>query len=231
MHQLSIAEIINECQRVDELGHGTCVVNALTERHDISALDLDNTDVETPVIEPAVESAHNTTKALVKFHSRDEFTQIDLIFPNADDYDLNAVWNVLNDYDTLTAKEEADEDINEMAVFTLTLAPTAYKGEYFVTATAPVLWCLQPVAPGSDQELRVLTFLFPEEHVSVFQNLDAETEYQTIEAELDEELRKQAEYEAYIAEQRAKRAEYENQQITSIEQERRHAHPIDDDGE
>lgn len=135
----------------------------------------------------------------IKIQARDPYTQIDLIFNSDFDDDLRTIWSLLEKY----GQEINDYDISdeEFPLLSLIIAPLSERGKYYINATNPIIWVLQPVRPGGKNN--IIRLLFEEDGFGIYETdeVDIDKEKAIIEQEeasrqfIEEQVRRKEEEE------------------------------------
>ena len=154
---------------------------------------------------------YSSYKPIINIQKHYEFIQIDLCFASKVDNDMKVIWNHVEKFGQMLDNVNAETD--DIPFLTLTIVPIEEQGRYYITATNPIFWCLQPTKPGADSS--VLRILFRTENVGFYETdeidsyeVEANVQRSVVEHERVAESYERAEEEAArIAEEKNKKLE------------------------
>lgn len=154
---------------------------------------------------------YSSYKSVINIQKHYEFIQVDLCFASKVDNDMKVIWNHVEKFGQMLDKITAETD--DIPFLALTIVPIEERGKYYISATNPIFWCLQPTKPGTDSN--ILRLLFRTENVNFYETdeidsyeVEANVQRSIIEQERVAESYERAEEEAArIAEEKNKKLE------------------------
>lgn len=122
-------------------------------------------------------------KPVVNIFRHAGYVQVDLVFISKFDADLRNIWDMLTRF--CEPENSMDDETDEMPTIVLAIYPTEFEGKYYILATNPIFFTLQPEDASGDP--CVIRLIFDEEEFTVFEE-DDEDVMEEIMNEITEEL-------------------------------------------
>lgn len=166
---------------------------------------------------PIIEGEHPAHKPTVYMQNHGEFMQIDLVFPNHMDIDLQVMWRMMEIYGTKL--NQINDESTHIPMSLLTICPLADQGTYYIVAHNPIFWVLQPVNPGD--QATVIRLLYEADTFNVYEAGDDDIRIEEIEADVDRSIQQQEIAEKQAMDAQLQRAEYEEERNARLEEMKR----------
>ena len=117
-------------------GNTKCAIGLF---HEIWNVDTDETSTLQQI---------NIEKPIVNIFKHANYTQVDLVFKSKFDADLRNIWDMLTRF--CETENSIDDDTTELPVIVLSIFPHELNGLYYILATNPIFYTLQPEDASGD---------------------------------------------------------------------------------
>lgn len=198
------------------------IINAINGRTDEGlpkcAVSIDKYVYDISAKEPVLVSSRRLTDVCISLGKIPSFDrcciQLDFTFPNAGNYEMSALWEILQEYGTQLANITGES--KEVPQIYFTIIPLQFECKYYVLCSLPLFWGLAVENIGD--EAKTIRLVFDAENVQIYETNSID--YEKIVSIVNQEvLDEERENEERIAAKEAEEAERRQRMYNNYENE------------